>query len=128
MKLIDPETNKEYEFEETHFVSSLNGDYQRGTLKPVDSWPKDFYFIEAYGEVASTEKVWHSDGEWENKLAEFGNCFRTKQEALHARDRVKSLQEARVDFINEDEATAIGNVGLTVPKKYLKAWEGLKDE
>lgn len=51
MKLIDPETNKEYEFEETHFVSSLNGDYQRGTLKPVDSWPKGFTAEDIWDEL-----------------------------------------------------------------------------
>lgn len=128
MKLIDPETNKEYEFEETHFVSSLNGDYQRGTLKPVDSWPKDFYFIEAYGEVASTEKVWHSDGEWENKLAEFGNCFRTKQEAELAADRIKSLQEIKpysVILSTNEIAPGYHQIQVAIPKKYLKAWEEL---
>lgn len=125
MKLIDPETNKEYEFEETHFVSSLNGDYQRGTLKPVDSFPKEgdeYWFINADGDVGHIEQ--NRYGLDEND--KFLGVYHTKQEAEYARDRIKSLQEARVvmGLVIGEEVSAT----LILPKKYLKAWRELQDE
>ena len=59
-------------------------------LEPAE-WPKegdDFWYIECYGEIENDNKfVKNVDME----LKDFGNCFRTKKQAIKARDKIKSL-------------------------------------
>ena len=126
MKLIDPETNKEYEFEEQ--VNHYNKDeWVSGTLKPVDSWPKEgdeYWFINADGDVGHIKQ--NRYGLDEND--KFLGVYRTKQEAEYAADRIRSLQKITRVYARLEPVAQTAEIVFTLPKKYLKAWRELQDE
>lgn len=47
-----------------------------------------YYFIDIKGDIM--QKIWF-DSRPDNLCYKFGNCFRTKEEALAARDKIKEL-------------------------------------
>ena len=54
-------------------------------------WPKRndrFWAIEGWGEVIET--MWLGC-EWDKDNKAFGNCFRTKKEAIKARDKIREV-------------------------------------
>lgn len=128
MKLTD-EKGQEYEFELDGILPQVG---QRGTLKPVDSWPKEddgywFVVIDSCG-IRTSHNVWYAD-HTDKEYKENNVLYRTKQEAEYAAERIRSLQEARMRDVevgwNDDADIA---VDFFIPKKYLKAWEELSNE
>lgn len=58
--------------------------YEKPCLQPGDR----YFYITAYGTVASYK---FDGGAWDSSMQSFGNVFRTKQEALAARDKIEIL-------------------------------------
>ncbi len=135
MKLIDPETNKEYEVVGTDLPNEFKvgeEDYACFIVKPVDSWPKEgdeYWFINADGDVGHIEQ--NRYGLDEND--KFLGIYRTKQEAEYAADRIRSLQKITLVDVSYYGANYVKPqddpiVSFMIPKKYLKAWRELQDE
>ena len=123
MKLIDPETNQEYEFEEQ--INHYNKDeWVSGTLKPVDSWPKEgdeYWFINGDGDVGHIEQ--NRFGLDEND--KFLGVYRTEQEAEYAAERIRSIQEMKYPITLGGEHRGWVYINVKIPKKYLEAWQEL---
>lgn len=127
MKLTD-ENNKEYEFEKT---TQSRWGYEMGTLKPIEKgWPQagdKCWYIEGDGDVYQMSWTQYS-----TKSNYFIGIFKTREEAEQARDRIQSLQEGTVvwveDCTNDLPIKKDVQVNIRVPKKYLKAWKALEDK
>ena len=125
MKLT-AEDGTEYEFEQEE-----DGMYTRagfGTLKPVEKeWPQDgdeHYYIDKGGDVIVD--IWSNNCHY-REIKDFGNVYKTKQEAKYARDRIQSLSKVTYHEALPYGAEATGELRVTLymPIKYLKAWENL---
>lgn len=132
MKLLDLETNKEYEFDDqlfkaVEFMAKI-------TLKQVEKekeWPQkgSEYWLVADDHEA-LESIWCDDQE-DRDARNFMGIYRTKQEAEYAAERIRSLQE--VDEVGIGKSNSHDVITLYLKQgqeKYLKAWQALesKDE
>lgn len=123
MKLIDPDTNQEYEFEK--FKGQDPSVLHWGTLKPVDSWPK---FPDTYWRLDQEGKVYKDcweDTEEEKQSKDFTGIYKSYEQAEMAADRIRSLQEAEAIYFGDDP-TGKAVINLHLPKKYLKSWQALE--
>lgn len=116
---------KEYEFD-----SSLWGNGQHGILKPVEKeakeWPQvgsEYWYIDSEG--VAYQSVWQA----RYNTQVFTGIHRTKKEAQHAADRIRSLKDANLMYtdVYTGDPTLI-EVCFIIPKKYLKAWKYLESE
>ena len=73
------------------FVKTFYKEIELPRWKPEydDNW----YFINPTGEVI--ERIW-VNSQFDNLCLEFGNCFRTKEEAESARNKIKELLNNKV--------------------------------
>lgn len=122
MKLTD-ENGNAYEF----FTADENlpDTFRFGSLKLIDEWPKhgdNFWYVSTGFDARFVTDFCQ---EYLDPLKEVGNCYRTKEEAEMAAERICSLQEASNITVSDEYENEITFV---VPKKYLKAWKALEDK
>lgn len=130
MKLTD-ENNKEYEFEykdDDDFIDNSKW----GLLKPIEKeWPQEgdnCWYIDGDGEVY---RMWWT--RYSTEISYFMGIYKTREEAELARDRIQSLQKAKIKicvrhFSEQGGMRTEDFIELTIPKKYLKAWKALEDK
>ena len=57
-------------------------------------WPQPgdkYWYVASEGNIFSQYKDRIYMDDWDEELEKFGNCFKTKKEAIKARDKIKSL-------------------------------------
>lgn len=69
-------------------ITEYNVTDGKGYEKPWPEWDDKYFFISEYGEVDSTR---FKESEFDYKLKEIGNFFRTEEEVVVAAEKVKAL-------------------------------------
>lgn len=125
MKLINPETNEEYEVVKEIGAGDGSGKNFIYEVKPLDTWPKvgkSVYLISDNGNCF--QFPWQ-----ENSIHPITGIYKSLKAAEYAAERIRSLQEAERVLVEYDKTPGDKIlVSYWLPKKYLKAWQELVDK